>query len=281
MKPVPELHTLLFPAFLTIGRSKKFEGTDYINKKTFIHRQLKSKKLADYKAYFGFKEDIPLPFFYLISQGAQTALMTEKSFPLPIPGMIHLETKLKQLAKIDSNAETVIRSEVRIKNKSEGSLLPIFTEEYYQNDIKVVEVLSVYLVKRRSKRKKSKRIENKVIENKESNWIEFDWKFKSNVSFKYARISGDYNPIHIFSLFAWFAGFKRKIAHGWFIASKIVAMIESETDMPAKSLEIRFLTAMTLPSRSKFEFRLSHDRNLEFRIRASKSDRFFASGIIE
>ena len=51
--------------------------------------------------------------------------------------------------------------------------------------------------------------------------------------------------------------------------------------MPAKSIEIHFLKAMTLPAKPKFEFRLGHDRNLEYRISDSKSELFYVSGIIE
>lgn len=280
MEALPRLSSLLYKAFITIGRGKDLSGDDFSNKRTFYITSLKNERLMAFKSYFGLKETLPLPYFYLLSQGAQTALMIDKSFPLPIPGMIHLNSSVEQLNDIDPNEETIIEAEVFIEAKSKGSLLPIFKEKYIQKGITVIEVESKYLVKRKSPSKTKVKREDPIIENTESNWLVDRWYLKRFQSYSYAKLSGDFNPIHLSSIIAYLAGFKKKFIQGWYLASKIIAAVEKETNMPAKSIEINFLKVAYLPSKLDFEFRLGHHRNLEFRISDAKSKTFLVSGYI-
>lgn len=280
MEALPRLTSLLYKAFITLGRSKKLVGGDYKNNRTFVIASLSTERLLQFKSYFDLKESLPLPYFYLLSQGAQTALMVDKSFPLPVPGMIHINTSLTQLNDIDPDEETIIEVEVSIEDKSEGSLLPLFKEKYIQNGITVIEIESKYLVKRKSPSKTKVKREDLIIENTESNWLADRWILKRFQSYSYAKLSGDFNPIHLSSIIAYLSGFKRKFIQGWYLASKIIAEVEKETNMPAKSIEINFLKVAYLPSKLDFEFRLGHNRNLEFRISDTKSGTYLVSGYI-
>ena len=280
MNRPPELKKLLIPAILTVFRSKRFTGEKYQKEIRFELTSIQSKKLIHYKEYFGFQESIPLSYFYLLSQGVQTMLMIDKKFPLPIPGMVHLKTKIVHLSEIHLHDPLEIKSYVEIENKSEGSLLPKFKESYYQNGIKVVEIESIYLLKRRSKNKTATKRENSIIENKDPNWLSEPWTIKRKFSTQYAKLSGDYNPIHILSLFAWLSGFKGRIIHGWYNTSRAAAKIERETEMPIKSIEVEFLKPITIPSKATFEFRLSSDRNFQFRIKRDKDKHYGVSGYI-
>ena len=280
MEKLPELNTLILPAFLTIKRSKRFKAAVYSNACSFSLPHIESKKLKKYKAFFDLREEFPLSYFYLLSQSAQVKQMLNKNFPLPIPGMIHLETHMTYLAEPMEEVALQIVSDVIIDNKEEGSLLPLFIESYFQNGIKIVEARSRYLVKRKSNRKKIKLEIEEESESDASNWLTFKWALKNNIGIKYARLSGDYNPIHIATPLAWLFGFKKKIIHGWYLLSRAVSEIEKETNMPAKSIEVNFLKAVNFPSKLDFEFRLSNRRNLEFRIKRKKDDEASVSGYI-
>lgn len=280
MDKLPELNKIILPAFLTITRSKRFKGAIYSNASSFSLPRIESKKLKKYKAFFDLREEFPLSYFYLLSQVVQVNQMLNKGFPLPIPGMIHLETHMTYLAEPMEESALQIVSDVIIDNKEEGSLLPLFIESYFQNGIKIVEARSRYLVKRKSNKKK---IKSEIIEENESdatNWLTFKWLLKNNIGLKYARLSGDYNPIHIATPLAWLFGFKKKIIHGWYLLSRAVSEIEKETNMPAKSIEVNFLKAVNIPSKVDFEFRLSNRRNLEFQIKRKKEDEASVSGYI-
>ena len=278
MDRLKSLNTLVFRAILTMGRSKRFKDASYRHVSMFSITQIRTKKLRAYKTFFGLQEDIPLSYFYLLSQEAQASQMLDKNFPLPIPGMIHLESEMTFLNEQIREEEIQLVSEVVIMNKEEGSLVPLFIEEYFQEGIKIVEVKSRYLVKRKSKKKK--REKTILDQNDSDNWISSTWKLKSNLGLKYARISGDFNPIHISTPLAWIFGLRKKIIHGWYLLSRAVAEIEAETDMPAKSIEVKFLGALALPSTNEFGFRVSNRRNLEFRIKNTDTNKTSVSGYI-
>jgi len=281
MKELPALKRLLYPAFLTLGRNKKLVSGSYQRSEVFVMASIQSQQLNKYISFFEFKENaVPITYFYLLSQRVHTALMVEKEFPLPIPGMIHIRTHIELIEDHRKEDPIKIEAEVFISNKEEGSLLPEFKETYTQNGVKIAEVKSSYLVKRKSKKSKSKKRSNSIIENVEQNWLATKWKLKGSDSFSYAKLSGDFNPIHISTLFAWMAGFKSKIIHGWYMGSKIISSIEKETDMPAKAIDIQFLHAITLPHELNFEFRLGHDRNLEFRISDFNGQVFYLCGTL-
>jgi hypothetical protein len=280
MKPLVQISGSIFKAILTLGRSKKLNGKDYVATDSFELSQIKSEKLAKFKAYFNLKEELPLAYVYLLSQSAQVSMMLEASFPLPIPGMIHLSTHIDQLADVDIDDSLQIVCEVEIKNKEQGSLKVLFNEKYFQNGIEIFQVKSLYIVKRKSKGEKKSKKENPITANTELNWLPFPWKLKGSLGYSYAKLSGDYNPIHLSNIMAMLFGFRRKIIHGWYIASRTIAFIESETDMPAKSIEISFLKALCIPSKVLFEFRLGHNRNLEFRISDQKDKSYMVSGYI-
>ena len=64
---------------------------------------------------------------------------------------------------------------------------------------------------------------------------------------RYAKVSGDYNPIHLYSWTARLLGFRRPIAHGMYLVARAVAAIESRTVEPLDRLTVRFKTPAFLP----------------------------------
>jgi hypothetical protein len=72
----------------------------------------------------------------------------------------------------------------------------------------------------------------------------------------YARVSGDVNPIHLHAFTARPFGFSRAIAHGWWLAARVLALTTLD-DVPAgvtRRLEIAFRRPVMLPSRPLLRF---------------------------
>jgi acyl dehydratase len=74
------------------------------------------------------------------------------------------------------------------------------------------------------------------------------WKAPADIGRRYARVSGDYNPIHLSALTAKLFGFPQAIAHGlWNKARTLAALSEH---LPAANIEIdvEFKKPVRLPS---------------------------------
>ncbi|HEX6887245.1 MAG TPA: MaoC/PaaZ C-terminal domain-containing protein [Candidatus Nanopelagicales bacterium] len=64
----------------------------------------------------------------------------------------------------------------------------------------------------------------------------------------FARLTGDINPIHLHGLPARAFGFRRAIAHGWWIAGRVAAVLDLDEAVPGRTLEIAFRKPVDLPS---------------------------------
>ncbi|MCG8458650.1 MAG: hypothetical protein MI919_20415, partial [Holophagales bacterium] len=73
------------------------------------------------------------------------------------------------------------------------------------------------------------------------------WCLGSGAGREYARVSGDYNPIHLWPWTARLLGQPCAIAHGIYLAARCVAALEGRYGAPCKRLDVSFKTPVRLP----------------------------------
>ena len=81
------------------------------------------------------------------------------------------------------------------------------------------------------------------------------WRVPSDAGRRYASVSGDYNPIHLYPMTARLFGFKRAIVHGMWSLGRCVAELQDEAramETGAVSLETAFKTPVLLPCHVAF-----------------------------
>ena len=91
---LPKLSSMILPAFLTLRKNKNIGKAGIQITKIFRSIQIEKHNLDKFNSYFNFHAQVPLTYLYTIAQRAQTALMLDNRFTLPIPGMIHIENRL-------------------------------------------------------------------------------------------------------------------------------------------------------------------------------------------
>ena len=72
-------------------------------------------------------------------------------------------------------------------------------------------------------------------------------RFAANFGRRYARVSGDYNPIHLAGWLARPFGFRRAIAHGVGSMARVDAEIGRRAGTPTRELTVRFRRPVELP----------------------------------
>lgn len=80
-----------------------------------------------------------------------------------------------------------------------------------------------------------------------------EWDLKGNLGRRYAAVSGDRNPIHLFKLSAQAFGFPRQIAHGMWAKAASLASIDSLPE--AFTVRVDFRKPLLLPSKAFFGHR--------------------------
>lgn len=83
----------------------------------------------------------------------------------------------------------------------------------------------------------------------------------SGIGREYARLSGDFNPIHLHELTARPFGFRRAIAHGWWAVPRALAVLgvdETPVD-ERRRLDVAYARPVLLPSRLTLNSRTDRD----------------------
>ena len=251
---LPPFKKMTRKALYTLRKRVKIGDTDIVLNHTFTNVLLDQERLANYTEFFEYT-DFPLTYLYILAQRAQLALMLQKEFTIPIPGMIHLTNNLELVSPVSPSDSFNIVVNGLVPTKEFGSLHPSFKVEFFQNDKLVVFCESGYLVKRKNpnREKKKPRTESKQMEPDLSTSVLTDeWGLPSNMGKQYAKVSGDNNPIHKSKLFARFAGFKHPIIHGWYSVSRAVKAVDQLVPS-IKKVSVQFMYPIYLPGKATLD----------------------------
>jgi acyl dehydratase len=85
-----------------------------------------------------------------------------------------------------------------------------------------------------------------------------EWRLPGNLGRRYAAVSGDHNPIHLYPLTAKAFGFPRQIAHGMWSKARCVAAIANRLP-DAVTVEVEFKKPILLPGTVAFGSRVVDD----------------------
>jgi acyl dehydratase len=77
------------------------------------------------------------------------------------------------------------------------------------------------------------------------------WRLEGDLGRRYAAVSGDRNPIHLYALTAKTLGFRRQIAHGMWSKARCVAALENRL-AEAVTVDVTFKKPIFLPGKVAF-----------------------------
>jgi hypothetical protein len=273
---LPLLKSLIFPSFLTLTKGVKI-GTNGINLSAHFPKvEIDKTALEQYKEFLNWNTDVPLTFFYLMAQRAQTALMLHRDFTIAIPGLVHISNRIEQLSTIDNAQSFDLKVQVHVPYKETGSLIPAFSVDFFQNDTLVIRCESTYIAKRKNAKSSPNKIEqNDFLLNPDFAEI---WDIPKNLGRTYGSASGDKNPIHSYDFFARTVGFRSAILQGWYGVSRIVKDCEAANKMTYKTIEVTFKSPIFLPSKQKIEIQNIENQQVVFKISDVKTDKVVLNG---
>ena len=193
-----------------------------------LNRQpILADRLARYREVCGFtqmnEQCVPISYFQMLFVGLLGKYLASDFFPITPMGLIHtfqsfdlkrpvrpdeildLSCRLSRIIKTSKGLESEFTLDVRIKNEL------------------VWQGVSVFLTRLAGTNKtKKKPAEPVFLDQKEIISV------PAGTGRKYATVSGDYNPHHLFNITAKAFGFKTAISHGMWSLARAVAGLESE-----------------------------------------------------
>ncbi len=193
------------------------------------------------------QDALPSGFVHTIAFPVAMSVMACKDFPLPLLGMIHLRNAVEHRRAIGFGEQLDIAAWAEdLRPHHAGTQVDLVTEVSSSGAV-VWTGRSTYLAK-------GTRLAGPARGTKEERTpfvpppLTAVWNLPGSIGRSYAAVSGDYNPIHLTALTAKALGMQRAIAHGMYLASRMVQETKP-AGVESFSWSIDFRSPVLLPAR--------------------------------
>ncbi|WXL26570.1 MaoC/PaaZ C-terminal domain-containing protein [Ectopseudomonas mendocina] len=206
-----------------------------------------TKHLERYRKICGFTDEHHLPATYphLLTFPLQMQLLTDKRFPFPLLGLVHLENHIRVVRPLAGLGPFTLTVQLQdLQPHAKGVTFSMLCQLHDQLGL-LWQGDSRYLC--RSIKLDQPPAEH-VNEEPLPQTTLTSWQAPADIGRRYARIAGDYNPIHMFALTAKLFGFPRAIAHGLWNKGRALAELGERLPKAGYEVGVRFQKPVLLPS---------------------------------
>ncbi|ANJ87145.1 MaoC family dehydratase [Pandoraea oxalativorans] len=251
LKQVPYLPSPLHLYLRALMTSRKPARAQPMPPLAFERRNvpLDREDIARYARLCGFAQPtgVPPTWPHLLAFPLHMLLMTDRAFPFAMLGMVHLANRIRQFAALNVGERLTL--DVRcgpLSAHDKGQVFTVVTTAR-RDDIVVWIGESLYL--RTGVRDALGAPYQAQLSADPSLTKAATWAVPADLGRQYARISGDYNPIHLWPLTAKLFGFARPIIHGmWSFARTLAAVLPDDASAYGPvDLRVEFKTPVLLP----------------------------------
>jgi acyl dehydratase len=189
---------------------------------------------------------LPATYPHLLTFPLQMALMSDRSFPLALPGLVHVRNRIEVRRPIGSDAllDMEIWAENFARHRSGAAVDLCATVSAGGQE--VWRSRSTYLARGATAPDGAPEAGIEVAVG-DLERIAATWRIPDDAGRRYAKVSGDVNPIHLSGLTAKAFGFKRAIAHGMWMKARVLGALAGRLP-DAIDLDVSFRKPLFLPS---------------------------------
>jgi len=210
----------------------------------FILPALDRDEIARYGAALGFTGGaVPLTWWYLPVQRAHMATLLSDAFPWRLAGIVHVENTLSAHAPAPFDTPLLLATRIDIlPPTASGAVYCDLETVVSANGERILTCTSKYLAVRgqRSGKVRGERplvVPGAVIDS---------WTLAPSSGRAYARVSGDWNPIHLTRWSARLMGLPAPIIHGMHTLGRTCAALEKNAGRRVAAIAVRFTAPVPL-----------------------------------
>lgn len=281
LKSVPTTPSLYLRALTARKSGRVPDQESELGRALLRARRADTKALRAYREVCGFAagDSLPATYPFVMAAPLHMELLVSEAFPLPVMGLVHLRNTITQHRAIDSREALDIDCTLSgPRPVARGLEFDLYTRASVDGEL-VWECVTTML--RRAKGRRSGRrpggkprvgdfVPDSVV----------DWSIPANTGRRYARVSGDGNPIHLSALTARLFGFRRAIAHGMWTKARSLAELEQLLPDGAFRVGVDFKQPIFLPAGVQFQYRWGGE-GIEFLVRDGAGRKPHLSGMVE
>jgi len=166
---------------------------------------------------------LPVLYPHVMAGAMHMHMLTHKAFPIKLLGALHLKNQIQQLKSIPVDSEFDIESQLGGFRLVEKGVEFDFYTQVVSNGETVWKETSIYFMAGRFGGKENPSKETSFELSSISDGEQgANWFVPADRGKVYAKITGDYNPIHTSKQLAKLFGFKRDIAHGFGVLAQAI-----------------------------------------------------------
>lgn len=226
---------------------RKITGTQLPDSGLRCWVDVDGKRLTDYRKVCGFNDDglLPPTYPHILAFALQMQLLTAKDFPFPLLGLIHLRNRIRVLRPMGgiSRAQVSVRVH-NLQPHPKGATFDLLTTLDDQLG-PLWEAESQMLCR-------GVKLDGEAVD---QHWEPSQaltevahWKAPADIGRQYAKVSGDYNPIHLSAASAKLFGFPTAIAHGLWNKARTLAALADHLPKGNFEVTVHFRKPVRLPS---------------------------------
>ncbi|GGD67631.1 MaoC family dehydratase [Lacimicrobium alkaliphilum] len=183
-----------------------------------------SEKMDEYHHLIGwpYQDRVHPAWLHCLALPLHLALLLDKGFPFKVMGLVHMENRIRQYRAIRREEKLDVSCFFDgLRRHRLGWQVTLVTEVRIDASL-VWESKSISLVKSGDLPKRQVVVTSANLPPGEI------WTLDASLGRQYARVSGDYNPIHLYPWSARFFGFKAQIIHGMWTKGRCISAIEQK-----------------------------------------------------
>jgi acyl dehydratase len=194
---------------------------------------------------------LPPAYLHVLAMPLHMQLFVVKNFPVKVLGLIHLRNTIRVLAPVDERAPLRLRVYFDTLRETDYGQEYDFTTSYEQNGTLVWEEISTMFARGTSGPKEgSKRPVIERSNHPETGTHTDTLDVADNTGWRYARVSGDFNPIHLTARTAQMFGFKQAVAHGMWSMGRCLASAAPHIPNMKIQIDTQFKLPVYIPSQA-------------------------------
>ena len=246
------------------------------------HGSTAGNNLKRYQRVCGFeaRSHLPVTWPHVLAFPLHLKLLTEKNFPLPLLGLVHLRNTITQHRPIGTGENLDLKVSLGNTVKSNrGVEFDLITEARSAGRL-VWEEASTTLFRQPDSESKSSG--KKAPPQLERYPNTENLKAPESIGRQYARVSGDTNPIHMHALSARAFGFPRAIAHGMWTKAHALALLEQQEGWKGGALSVscQFKKPLLLPGTAQLNWQTG-EKGWDYQVLNAKGDAPHLTGRID
>jgi acyl dehydratase len=225
---------------------------------TVANVRIRASHLLRYRAICGIPDATTLPHAYphALAMPLHMFVFSSPSFPVKVLGLIHLRNTIRLHQAIPNDSMLSLHAECdTMRETPSGQEYDLITRAQLDGAL-VWEETSTMLAHRATPGQRP------TIERAGNADVKTKLHVAANTGRRYARVSGDINPIHLSARTAGWYGFKQAVAHGMWSMSRSLG--EATPYLPPAPLQIdtQFKLPLYLPSETTFRCQREGQRTL-------------------